>query len=143
MSKSAVYETDVLKLLFNGTPIANVADNAASAPLASMYVALHTADPGEAGTQITSEATYGGYARIAVPRSSGGWVVSTGTVSPVADILFPQWASGATNVVSYWSIGAAASGASKIFYSGTVAPTITVQAGVQPKIAAASTVTED
>lgn len=33
MSKGNTFETDLLALIFNGTAIANVADNAASSPL--------------------------------------------------------------------------------------------------------------
>ena len=90
MSKSNTFETDILALLFNATPIANVADNAATSPLTSLFVALHTADPGEAGVQNTTEAAYTGYARVAVARTSGGWTVSAGSVSPKANIDFGQ-----------------------------------------------------
>ena len=57
MSKSDAFEADLLKLLFNATAIANVADNAASSPLTNLFVALHTADPGETGTQATIDST--------------------------------------------------------------------------------------
>ena len=63
-------ENDIAKLIYQATAIANLADNAATAPLTNVFVALHTADPGEAGDQTTSEATYTGYARIAVARTS-------------------------------------------------------------------------
>jgi hypothetical protein len=51
MSKSNAFETDLLGLIFNGTAITTIADNAASTPLTNLYLALHTADPGEAGNQ--------------------------------------------------------------------------------------------
>ena len=73
MSKSNVFENDLLKLIFNATPIAGLADNAASSPVTNLYLALHTADPGEAGDQTTSEISYTGYTRLAVLRTSGGW----------------------------------------------------------------------
>ena len=47
MSKGDTFENDLMKLLFQGTTIANIADNAASSPLATLYFALHTADPAE------------------------------------------------------------------------------------------------
>jgi hypothetical protein len=47
MSMGNTFENDIAKLIFNATAIANIADNAASSPLTSLYVALHTADPGE------------------------------------------------------------------------------------------------
>ena len=53
MSKGDTFESDLLKLIFNATAIANIADNAASSPLTNLFVPLHTADPGEAGSQTT------------------------------------------------------------------------------------------
>jgi len=82
MSKGNTWENDLLKLIFNATAIANIAANAASSPLTNLYVSLHTADPGEAGDQTTSEATYTSYARVAVARTSGGFTVTGNSVSP-------------------------------------------------------------
>ncbi|HET6496896.1 MAG TPA: hypothetical protein VFH61_16190, partial [Thermoleophilia bacterium] len=81
MSKHNDFENDLLSLTFTATAIANLADNAASAPFTNIYIALHTGDPGEAGTQATSEAAYTGYSgagRQAVARTTGGWTVSSG-----------------------------------------------------------------
>ena len=76
MSKGNTFENDLLKLIFNGTAIGNIADNAGTGPLTNLYVALHTANPGEAGAQNTSECAYTGYARVAVARSGSGWTVT-------------------------------------------------------------------
>ena len=141
MAKGATFDNDWLKLIFNATAIANIADNAASSPLTNLYVALHTADPTSAGNQTTSEATYTGYARVAVARTSGGFTVTTNSVSPVATISFPA-CSGGTNTITNFSIGTASSGAGKILYSGTVTPNISVASGVTPQLTTASTVTE-
>ena len=78
MSKGDTFENDLLKLIFNATAIANLADNAATSPLTNLSVALHTADPGEGGTQATNETAYTGYARVSVARTSGGWIRATG-----------------------------------------------------------------
>lgn len=141
MAKGATFDNDWLKLIFNATAIANIADNAASSPLTNLYVALHTADPTSAGNQTTSEATYTGYARVAVARTSGGFTVTTNSVSPAATISFPA-CSGGTNTITNFSIGTASSGAGKILYSGTVTPNISVASGVTPQLTTASTVTE-
>src|SRR6266403_2144335 len=69
MSKSNTFENDCLKLVFNGTAIANIADNAASSPLTNLYLSLHTADPGEAGVQTTNECAYTAYPRQATSFS--------------------------------------------------------------------------
>lgn len=142
MSKSDAFENDWLKLVFNATPIANLADNAASSPLTSLSVALHTADPGESGNQTTNETSYTGYARVSVARTSGGWTVTGNSVSPAAAISFPA-CTGGTATITYFSIGPTGGGATKIFYSGTVTPNIAVSSGVTPQLTTASTVTED
>ena len=142
MSKGDTWENDLLRLIFNAVAIANIADNAVVTPLTSIFVALHTADPGEAGTQATSEATYTGYARISAARTTGGWTVTANSVSPVADLVFPACTAG-TNTITNWSVGVATSGATKLLYKGTVTPNITVTNGVTPRLTTASTITED
>jgi hypothetical protein len=142
MSKSNVFENDWLKLIFNATAIANLADNAASSPLTNIYVSLHTADPGEAGNQSTSEATYTGYARVAVARTAGGWTVTNNSVSPVANIDFPVATAG-TNTITHFGVGSAVSGSGVLYYSGTLTPNISVVSGVIPRITTATTITED
>ncbi len=142
MSKGNTFENDWLKLVFNATAIANIADNAASSPLTNLFVAAHTADPGEAGDQTTSECTYTSYARVSVARSGAGWTVTANSVSPASAISFPA-CTGGTNTITHFSVGVATSGASKILYSGTVTPNISVSTGVTPQLTTASTVTED
>lgn len=142
MSKGNTFENDLLKLIFNATAIANLADNASSSPFTSIYVGAHTADPGEAGSETTSECAYGSYARVAVLRTSGGWTVTNNSVSPVANIDFPQASSG-TETITHFHVGSATSGAGKLFYSGTVTPNIAVSTGVTPRLSTATTITED
>ena len=143
MSKSNVFENDLLKLIFNATPIAGLADNAASSPVTNLYLALHTADPGEAGNQTTSEISYTGYARLAVLRTSGGWTVTGNSVSPVADVIFPEMTGGVGGTATHASIGTEASAAGKILYKGALTPIITAALGVSPIIKSTSTITED
>lgn len=90
MSKGNTFENDWVKLIFNATGIANIADNAASSPLTSLFVSLHTTDPGEGGGQDTGEISYTPYARIAVAWTTGGFTVSANSVSPVANIDFAE-----------------------------------------------------
>jgi len=147
MSKSNFLEDAILNLIFRAVAIANIADNAAASPLTNLYWALHTADPGEAGTQSTSETTYGSYARVAVARTAGGMSASSGgSTSPAANVTFAQASSPALPTVSsitHFSIGVASAGATNILYSGTVTPNINVSTGVQPILTTASTITED
>jgi hypothetical protein len=141
MSKGNTFEEDFLKLIFNATAIADLADNDATSPVTTLTVALHTADPGEAGTQATSEIAYTGYARIAVARTTGGWAVTANSVSPVANIDFGEMTGGAGGTVTHFSVGTGV--ANKLLYSGTVTPNIVVANGVTPRLKTTSTITED
>jgi hypothetical protein len=143
MSKGNTFENEILALIFNGTAIADLAENDASSPLTQLFVALHTADPGEAGVQNTSETAYTGYARVAVNRNSGGWTVTGNSVSPTANIDFAACTASPGAAITHASIGVAASGATKILYKGAISPTITTAIGVVPRILAGSTITED
>lgn len=143
MSKGNTFENDWLKLIFNATAIANIADNALVGPLTNLQVSLHTADPGEAGDQTTSETAYTGYARIAVARTTGGWTVTTNSVSPVANIDFGECTAAPGAAITFFGVGTAASGAGKLLYSGAISPTITMAVGVIPRLKTTSTVTED
>ena len=143
MSKGNTFENDLLGLIFNATAIANIADNAATSPLTNLYFALHTADPGEAGSQTTSEAAYTSYARVAVARTTGGFSApSGGSTSPVANVDFPAATAG-SETETHASVGTVISAAGKILYSGTVTPNIVVSNGVTPRLTTASTITED
>lgn len=141
MAKGATFDNDLLKMIFNATAIANLADNAASSPLTNLYVSLHTADPTSAGNQTSNETSYTSYARVAVARTTGGWTVTTNSVSPAATISFPA-CTGGTATITYLGIGTASSGTGKLLYSGTVSPNIAVASGVTPQLTTATTGTE-
>jgi hypothetical protein len=142
VSKGNTFENDLLKLILNAVPIANLADDAVDSPLVNLWVSLHTDDPGEAGTQLTSAAAYTGYARVAVARSAGGWTVVLNSVSPASTISFPV-GSGGGETVTHFAIGTAETGAGKILYSGTVTPNIVTGSGIVPQLTTATAVTED
>lgn len=146
MSKSNTFENDLLQLIFNNVDIADVGDAGGlqnSATAGSLYIAFHTADPGEAGTATTSETAYTNYARQAVARSVVGWTVSGNSVTNAAQISFPECGvTGAT--LTYFSITTAVSGATKILYSGALSTPLAVSELITPLFAAgALTVTED
>lgn len=142
MSKGNTFENDWLKLIFNATAIANIADNASSSPLTNLYVSLHTSDPGEAGDQTTNETSYTSYARVAVARSGSGWTVTNNSVSPAAEISFPA-CTGGTATITHFAVGTASSSTGKLLYSGTVTPNISVSSGVTPKLTTSTAITED
>lgn len=142
MSKGNTFENDLLKLIFNATAIANIADNAGSSPLTNLYVSLHTADPGEAGDQTTNECAYTSYARVAVARTSGGWTVTANSVSPAANITFPS-ATGGSETATHAGVGTDSSGAGKLLYKGSLSEGIVIVAGVTPQLTTTTAITED
>ncbi len=142
MGKGTTTSNDWLKLLLNATPIVNIADNAASAPLTNLYLALHTADPTASGVQTTSEIGYTSYARIAVARTTAGWTAATAAASALtAALSFPAGTAG-TGTATHFSLGTAATGAGKILYSGTITPNIVTGNGVTPQLTTATSITE-
>ncbi len=141
MSKSHTAETAWLRLLFNNTTWAGIGDAGGvqgSNAVGSLYVALHTADPGEAGNQSTSETAYTNYTRMAVARTTAGWTVSGTTPTQVANaapITFPQ--CGATGAsLTHFSVGKASGGGGEILYSGALSNGgLAVSNGVTPQFA--------
>lgn len=141
--KSDVFENDILKLIFWGTAIANIADNAATSPVTTLYLSLHTSDPTDAAAgQNTNETSYPGYARKALNRNNGSWNISGNVVSPVANIEFNECTGGSVSL-THVGIGTASSGAGKLLFVGALTPAILAENGVIPRLTTASTITED
>ena len=146
MSKSNDFENGLLLLVFNNTGLANIGDAGGlrgSVAAGSLYVTLHTADPGEPGTAVTAETAYTGYARQAVARSGAGWVVTANSVSPAVNVDFPECTAVPGTPLTHFGIVTSASGAGTLLYSGTLTPNITMAVGVIPRVKSTSTVVED
>jgi hypothetical protein len=147
-TKSNSWENGLLLLLFNNTNFALVGDATGlrgSSTAGSLYLSLHTADPGEAGDQTTSEIGYTSYARKAISRASGagGFTVS-GNSCTLTDALTSFVAgSGGSGTATHFGIGTASSGAGVLLYSGTVTPNIVTGNGITPQLTSATAVTED
>lgn len=136
MSKSNAWESALLLLLFNNVDATNIGDAGGlrgSVAAGNLWISLHTDDPGEAGTQATNEATYTGYARVSVPRGPLNWTVVLNAVRNAAEIAFPA-CTGGTNLIKFFGVGVAGSGATTLLYSGPVSPQISVVNGIVPKI---------
>ncbi len=146
MSATNAFETAILSLVFANANAANIGDATGlrgSTTAGSFYISLHTADPGEAGTQSTSEATYTGYARVAVVRSGSGWTVSGNSATNTATITFGA-CTGGTNTVTHFGIGSDLSGTGNLFFKGALTASLAVSSGVTPSFSASSlTVTAD
>ena len=128
MSASNAFETAILQHIFQNAAIANIGDVSglpASATAGSLYVSLHTADPGEAGAQNTSEVSYTGYARQAVARSAGGWTVSGANASNAAAVAFGPCTAGSATI-THFGIGTASSGAGNLLFKGALTASISV-----------------
>jgi hypothetical protein len=138
MSKGNTFENDLLLLIFNNTDAALIGDATGlrgSSTAGSLYVALHTADPGEAGTQTTSECAYTSYARVAVARSGAGWTVAANAVTNAALVQFPQ-CTGSSETATYFTIGTASSGTGKVLYRGALSASLAISSGIQPQFGA-------
>ena len=145
MSKSNALENSILELIFKGTTFADIAENDTTSPATNLYVTLHTADPGEAGTQATNETNYGSYARVAVARSGSGWTVTGNTVTNAALIQFPQCTSGTATITHVGvGLGATAAATTTLLYKGALSASLSVSSGIQPQFAiAALSIAED
>ena len=145
MSKSDAFESALLALIFQNTNIANIGDATGlrgAAAAGQLFLALHTADPGEAGTQTTSEVAYTGYARVGLARSSGGFTITGNSVSPAANVDFPACTAGSATA-THFSIGVASTGAGMVLYKGAITPAIAIAAGVTPRLITSTAITED
>lgn len=149
MSLSNASENDLLLLLFNNTNISNMGDATGvrgSTSAGSLYVSLHTSDPGEAGTQATNETSYTGYARVAVARSGAGWTVSGSAPTQVINagtITFGTSSSG-TPTITHFGIGLESSGATRLLASGALTNSQVINiGGVNTFAASALVVTVD
>ena len=142
MPKATNTSNNLLKLLFNATAWANIADNAAASPLTSLYISLHTADSGVGGGQTTNETTYTNYDRVAVARTSGGWTVTANSAANAALAQFAQCGvTGAT--ITHVAIGTASSGAGNVLYAGALNSSLAVANGIQPQFAASALATTE
>lgn len=119
--KSTAHKSALAKLIFQNTGAANIGDATglpAAATAGNFYFGLHSAWPGLAGSQSTSELSYSGYARQAAARSSGGFTESSGVVTLTAALTFPTAGAGASGTALFWSMGSASSGTGNLFRSG-------------------------
>jgi hypothetical protein len=91
MSKSNATENDLVKYYAHRTALPGYGTN--------NYVHLHTADPGEAGTAATNEATYTDYDRVTTLADNTAWTICDADGTPNAngsafknaiDVVFPE-----------------------------------------------------
>lgn len=132
-SKTDVYEVDILKLTTGqATTIVT------STPLATVYIALFTTAPGEAGGGV--EVATGSYARV---DSKGKWAVpASGSVANNAVITYPTATADWGTIVGF-AIMTLITGGNMLMW-GTLTASKAVLNGDTPSFASgALTLTED
>jgi hypothetical protein len=140
MSKSDAFESLIIKHIFQNTAVANLGDATGlrgSTTAGSVYISLHTGDPGETGDQTTNEATYTSYARVAVARDGSHWSESAGTISNVLTVTFAA-CTGGSNTITHFGVGTDPSGAGTLLYSGALTASLAVSNGITPSFAASA-----
>lgn len=92
-------------------------------PLATQYLALHTADPGEAGS-LAAEVSGGSYARVALTPATFWSAASGGAISNAAAQEFAQ-ASANWGTITHFSV-CDASTAGNVLASGALSASIVI-----------------
>lgn len=144
MPLTTAFANSLAQLIFWNTNIANIGDATGlrgASTVGNLWLTLHTASPGSAGTAVTNEVSYTGYARVQLARSNAAWVISGNVVSPIADVSFPANSGGTTQTATHWGIVNTASGAGVLLVSGTLSPSQVIAPLAIPRIKAASTLT--
>ena len=98
-------------------------------------VRRHSDDPGEAGSQTTSEVAYTSYARVAVARTAGGWTRTGSSMANTALVQFPQ-CTGSTATATHFGVGTDSSGAGNLIMKGALTSSLSISNGIQPQFAA-------
>ena len=142
MPKGTTTCNNILALIYNATPWANIADNAASSPATNIYMALASASYSPSSTMSSNETTYTNYVRVTVARTTGGWTApSAGAISNVAAIEYAP--CGVTGQTITSGATGKASGASEIYHYGDLNSPIDVSNQIQPRFPiGAVTITE-
>ena len=125
MSLSNTTENAALKMFLQGSDPSYRAG-------ATQYLALFTADPGEAAS-LAAEANYTGYSRIALTKASA-WTDNGSTFNNAALIQFGACSAG-TSALTHFAVVDTASGAVALMISGALSATLNVSPGIQPQFA--------
>ena len=133
MGATNSFESEVLRLLLLNEAISDIGDAAGLQPSAAdgnVYICLLSGDPGEAGN-LTNEAAWGGYTRVAVPRGAAGWSETNGQARNFADINFPE-CTGGSETDTHFGICKTLAGDDMIFHAELPAPLL-MSIEVQPQ----------
>ncbi len=135
MSKNNVTENDLVKFYANNVAMPSYGSN--------LYVHLHTADPGEAGTSSTNEATYTSYARVTTLRDNTAWTICDSDGTPnangscfknAAEVTFPECTGVADDEIQ--THASLCDNAGQILYSGALTAPIRITNLITPRFPA-------
>jgi hypothetical protein len=133
--KSYDTSNSILALIYRAVAWANLADNTATAPLTNIYISLHTGAIAAGDSQTMNEATYGAYARLAIPRTTAGFEVpANGATSNKALAQFIECISG-SNAITHVATGTDITGAGRVLHAGALTSPRTISSGIQPQFA--------
>lgn len=124
MSASNTTENDLCLYIFDSTAPGWASNS-------DFYIRLHSADPTDAGTAISSEISYTGYDGVAVSRTTG-FSISGNTASNAALIQFPL-CSGGSATATHFSVSTTQNGAGQIIVSGALTSSLSISNGIQPQ----------
>lgn len=127
MSLSNTAETAVLDQVFRGVALVWNSNT-------DLWLAAYSADPGETGTAVTSEISYGSYSRTAVNRLTG-LSVSGNQCTNAALVQLPQSTSPGSDITHVALVDTSA-GAGTIVARATLQDSIPTTVGVRPQFAA-------
>jgi hypothetical protein len=126
MSLSNATENAALKMFLQGTDPSYRAG-------ATQYLAAFTADPGETAS-LAAEATYTGYSRLAITKSTA-WTDNGSTFNNAVLMQLPV-CTGGSSALTHFAVVDTASGAVNMMISGALGSTLNVSSGIQPQFAA-------
>ncbi len=141
-SKRNAFENLLLQLIFNNTTIPNIGNAAGLQPsgvAGNFHIALFTVAPSD--DSDGTEASYTGYARVAVARTSSGWSITDNVCENTEAITFEECTAGSATIVGA-GIMTAATGGDMLFWTND--PNLAVSAGITPEFAVGDfSITED
>jgi hypothetical protein len=138
-SKTTQSANDVLNYMLRGTAPSWGGSS-------TLYLSLHTGAVGLGGNQQSNEATYTGYARVALTRSAGGafTAASSGSSSNNALVLFGLCTGGTLpETLTHVSIGENASGAGTVIATGALNSPLVVNLNSRPEFDVSTLVVQE
>lgn len=138
MSATNNFEDKILSLYLTNVAAANIGDASGLQPSGTagvVWVSLSTGTLTDTSDQSTTEATYTGYGRVSIARSTAGWTVTSGVGDNDAAITFGACTAGSSTVVDF-GLGFNQTTAGSLDLFGVLTASLAITAGVTPSFAA-------